>query len=229
MITATIYGDSVLKFIVYENGKYVINREHEQALCRRFDIQLRNLSRFGATLGSTLEGIQRDLAANPTPQYCVLEFGGNDCDYPWAEISQNPFDDHTCATPPDKFRTLYKKAIALVREAGSQPILTTLPPIMPDRYLTHICQPGLSRENILRWAGDVNVIYRWHEKYSLDIMRIAQEEGVDLIDLRAPFLSRRHLGGLICDDGIHPNRAGQKLIADAFAAFISAKQKQANN
>ena len=228
--TVTVYGDSILKSVLFEDGKYGINPEQERALSQRYSLTVRNLSRFGATLSSTLAGMERDLAAHPAPDYCVLEFGGNDCDYRWSDIAADPFGDHVCATPPEDFAFLYRKAIALVREAGSTPILVTLPPLMPERYLNHVCERDhLSRESVLRFLEEANTIYRWQEKYSGDAVRIARQENTELVDVRGKFLTRQHLGALICQDGIHPNRAGQRLVAEAFSDFIRQKRSSAQN
>ena len=66
--------------------------------------------------------------------------------------------------------------------------------------------------------GDANAIYRYQEKYSLAVERLARETDCPLVDLRSAFLEKRSLLPYLCEDGIHPNDAGQKLIHDALAA-----------
>jgi lysophospholipase L1-like esterase len=69
----------------------------------------------------------------------------------------------------------------------------------------------------------VNTIYRYQENYSRAIEKIAKEAEVDCIDLRGAFLSNRRIDDLLCEDGIHPNTNGQKVIEGAFMAFAEKR------
>ena len=110
----------------------------------------------------------------------------------------------------------------LIRAGGRIPVAVTLPPILSERYLRYICRDGLSRSRILRWLGDVEAISRWQASYSDMIRRMAAEEHIYLIDLRSAFLrSGRRTEDLLCEDGIHPSRLGQALIADTVRACLA--------
>ena len=112
--------------------------------------------------------------------------------------------------------------MSLIRGSGRSPVILTLPPIHSLRYLSFICRGGLSRENILRWLGDVDAIYRWQAMYSQMAEQIAREEGAELIDLRGAFLrDGRSPEELLCLDGIHPSRAGQALLHDTLCAALA--------
>ena len=100
-----------------------------------------------------------------------------------------------------------------------QPVMTTLPPIHARRYFSFFTRDGLSQENILLWLGDVEHIYRWHERYNGAVVQTAQECGVPLIDVRDAFLSVRRYGDLLCADGIHPNAKGHALIQKVLESF----------
>ena len=78
----------------------------------------------------------------------------------------------------------------------------------------------LNRDNILAWLGDKNKIYRFHERYSLLLGRLAREYGCRLIDLRAAFLEQWDVRPYYCRDGIHPNASGQKLLGESILAAI---------
>lgn len=219
----TIYGDSILKGILLENGRYRINREWEERFAQSSGTQIKNRSRFGCTIQKALGFIRRD-SQKPCEEgeYALLEFGGNDCDYRWSEIAAAPEAAHDCNTPPEQFMREYREAVRLVRESGRIPVMATLPPIHSERYLSFICRDGLSRENILAWLGDVEAISRWQEKYSAMVEEIAKAEGVRLIDLRGAFLrDERGLEALLCADGIHPSREGQGLIYDTLSAGVA--------
>ena len=143
----------------------------------------------------------------------MLEFGGNDCDYDWARISQNPVLRIQCKTPPEEFAALYREALALIRQSGRRPVAMTLPPIHSLRYLNFVCKNGLLKENLLRWLGDAGAIGRRQRLYSELALQVAREEQAEVIDLRAAFpQDETALAELLCEDGIHPNQKGQARI-----------------
>jgi lysophospholipase L1-like esterase len=149
----------------------------------------------------------------------ILEFGGNDCDFNWANISENPDGDHICNTPIELFKRTYRELIERVRNAGCRPILMNLPPIDPDKYFRNVSR-GLSAENILSFLGDIDRIYRWQEYYSLNVNVLAAECGIPLIDVRGAFLQEKNCFGLLCEDGIHPNEDGHAFISEAIGGEL---------
>lgn len=217
----TVYGDSILKGVVLEDGKYRMERGWEKRLAQEYGLEICNKAHFGNTLGRAMPQIEKDCAERAEGELAVLEFGGNDCDFDWAAIADDPDGSYVCKTPLTDFETLYRRAIRNVVNSGRTPIVLTLPPIHAQRYLDFICRNGLSKGNILRWLGDVEAIYRWQRDYSDTVSRIAADMGVRMIDLRRFFLrDGRSPEELLCDDGIHPSRIGQGLIFDAFSAAL---------
>ena len=218
----TIYGDSIMKGVVLESGRYKIGAKIESFASRMFS-RVFNRSRFGSTIDKGVEQLEKDLEKENIPRGVVLlEFGGNDCDFDWQAISDDPDKDRLPKTALSRFKALYRRAIELVRRAGATPVLANLPPISAEKYLAWICRDGLSRENILHWLGDENAIYRYQEMYCRTVEEIAEEENADLVDLRGAFLSDRKLDGYLCEDGIHPNANGQKLIMRAFQEYFES-------
>lgn len=216
-VNITVYGDSILKGVLFENGRYVLNRSWEQLLAETYGLTVRNRSHFGCTIEKALPALRRDSETPGSAQERVLlEFGGNDCDYDWAAIAEEPEGRHRCKTPPEQFAADYREAIRLVREGGRIPVAMTLPPIHSERYLSFLCRGGLSRANILRWLRDVEAIARWQAIYSDLVFQLSREEQTELIDLRSAFPREREaLEHCLCDDGIHPSRLGQELIFGA--------------
>ena len=224
MMNVTVYGDSILRGVRFQDGRYVIDRSWEERLAETFGLRITNRSRFGNTIGKAMPRIERD---SETPcaaeEYALLELGGNDCDYDWAAVSDAPDAAHECKTPPERFLEFYRRAIRLLKESGRKVVLATLPPVSSERYLRFLCRDGLSRENIVRWLGDVEHIYRWQESYSRMVDRLAREENVPIIDLRGAFLrDQRQPEALLCADGIHPSEQGQCLIFRTLSDFLAA-------
>ena len=220
----TVYGDSILRGVRFQDGRYVIDRSWEQRLAETFGLTITNRSRFGNTLTKAMPRIEQDSAARcDGEEYALLELGGNDCDFDWAAVADAPEAAHECRTPPKKFLAAYRRAIRLLRESGRRVILATLPPVNSERYLRFLCRDGLNRDNIVRWLGDVEHIYRWQESYSEMVERLAREERVPLIDLRSAFLRDfRRPEALLCADGIHPSMQGQDLIFRTLSDFARA-------
>ncbi len=216
-----VFGDSILKGIQLNpfSKKYQVdNHIGIDALSSRFSLQIENRSKFGCTLGKGYELLRKFLDSGFRCDAVVMDFGGNDCDFDWKAVSEDPTAEHSPHTPLALFVELYQKAIELVRRHGIVPILTTLPPLVPQRFFDWFCGK-YNRENILSWLGDINAIYRYQENYSRTVGKIAQAAAVPLVDLRGVFLRHRRIEGFFCEDGTHPNTEGQKLITGAFLEF----------
>lgn len=222
-----VIGDSVARGVVLngETEKYVLlkdcfaNRMEEEG-----GLIVRNLSRFGSTVTKGLETVKlhRDELGNY--DHVVLEFGGNDCDYNWAQISADPDGEHLPHTQPKVFTEQYARMIDEVRSAGSRPVLLSLPPINAQAYFSWFSR-GISGANILHWLGDVEHIYRWHEMYNLAVERLAASLEVPLADITTPFLESRDCPNLICRDGIHPNERGHELICRVLNGELARNRK----
>ena len=210
----TVYGDSILKGVLLENKRYVVNREWEQLFSRRFGCRISNRSRFGCTIRKALAVIRHDCGRGEGAKgLAVLEYGGNDCDFDWAAVAADPEGEYQARTPAGEFMDDYAQSIDLIRAGGGTPVVLTLPPIHSARYLDHICRGGLNRDNIVRWLGDVENITRWQADYSEMARRTAREKDVLCVDLRAAFPREpSELEKYLCEDGIHPSRLGQGLI-----------------
>jgi len=160
------------------------------------------------------------------PDFALIELGGNDCDFNWNEVAQNPDGDHEPKTPVSEYEKTIKQMIVTLREKGIEPVLTNLHPIDPVKYLDWITKDGTSKEAILKWLKDVFKIYRFQELYSLTINKISQQLNVRLIDIRKAFLKAGNLMELLCQDGIHPNEKGHEIMASCLTEYISDYKRE---
>ena len=103
------------------------------------------------------------------------------------------------------------RIIGRLVDCGIKPVMMTLPPINSDKYFNCITRDGKSRENILKWLGDVDVIYRYQEMYSDAVATLAHKLGVFCVDVREYLLGYNNLE-LVSADGIHPSAKGYELI-----------------
>src|SRR5699024_3194909 len=107
-------------------------------------------------------------------------------------------------TPLTEFRRLYQQLIEEICNNGGKPTILNLPPLDPKRYFEWISR-GLNKDNILKWLGDIEMIYRWQEMYNMEVMVLATRMNVPIIDIRSSFLKFNNYRDFLCDDGIHPN------------------------
>lgn len=220
-----VLGDSILKGIQVdpETKKYVTRNDIDvPALESRFGLQVRNDSHFGATVDKGKRLLDRLLNRQVNCDFLVMDFGGNDCNLRWEEVAAAPEGEHAPLVPLGEFVERYRELIREVKAAGIKPVLTTLPPLVPQRFFNWWCR-GLDQSAVMRWLGDVNNIYAWQENYSRAVEKLAVSEGVRLVDLRGAFLDHGHLEDLMCEDGTHPNSAGQALITKAFFGFAEQR------
>ena len=218
-----ILGDSIAKGLLFDaqRNRYAIAKENiGKQITQVIGNSVTNLSKFGCTV---TDGLARFEKQKDAPQDCktvLMNFGGNDSDFLWQEISAAPDELHKPKTPIDVFEQTYLKLIASVRKCGFTPILLNLPPLDHTRYFALISRE-LNADNILKWLGGTSAfIYRWHEQYNVAVHKIAQTANVKLIDIRSAFLQRRDYSRFLSDDGIHPNEEGYALIAEAVMQYL---------
>ena len=212
-----LFGDSVAKGVVFGRirKKYGGSKDcFADSIESEEHLAVTNYSKFGCTITKGRELLERHANELSSFDFVVFEFGGNDCDFDWHAIAENPEGEHLAKTPLDVFEREYREAIRFTRAHGGEPVLLTLPPIDAHRYFSWFTQ-GENADNILRWLGDIDRIYRWHEMYNLAVCRVAMLEHAFLLDVSSRFLERSHYEELLCDDGIHPNEKGHELILDS--------------
>ncbi len=226
METIAAFGDSVLKGVIYENEHYRVADTSFQKICEdSFGITVENKARFGSTItrGEKIFEKNLELIRECSGQYVILEFGGNDCDFNWKEISEDPDRKHLPMSTIDNFTSTYMEIINAIQDMGKIPVLLSLPPIDSSRYFRHISR-GLSGENILKWMrNDKQYITNWHERYNIEIFKMAINCQVPVIDITSIFLEKKNYSRYLCEDGIHPNEEGHKLIARAIEEHVKRK------
>jgi len=222
----SIWGDSILKGIILDktgNRYTVLKNNCVSRFAQETHTVITNHSSFGMTSEKALCRISKSIErTQPASNDIVLiEFGGNDCDYHWDKISADPSRQHDPKTPIKSFPGYLQTIINAFKVFSIEPILMTLPPLDPYRYFNWISQ-GLNKENILKWLGDINKIYRWQEAYNGIIVDTAQKNGLKLINVRNKFLVSDRFIERLCADGIHPNEAGHDTLLDAFLLYVQS-------
>jgi lysophospholipase L1-like esterase len=213
-IKVAVFGDSIAKGIILRSdlNKYgLINLDVNKILESQNNIEIDNYSKMGCTVTKGLSIVERHQDKLAEYDAVFLEFGGNDCDFNWAEVSDYPDKNHLSKTPIEEFVEKYTKIIDIIKEHKGNPIALSLPPLNPKKYFKWF-SARLNKRNIMRWLGDINMIYRWQEMYNLQVAELCNTLRVPFINMRGVFLQNNHYTDLLCEDGIHPNEKGHELI-----------------
>lgn len=212
-------GDSITKGVVLnEQNRYsAADQCFLDIISNELDLRIDNYGKFGCTVGYGNSVIERHATDIADSDYTFIEYGGNDCDFDWIKIAQDPHGEHKARTPLEEFTEELSSLVAKIKGLGSIPVLITLPPILSDTYFSFFSRSmsDEQKNNIKEWlGGDVGIITRWHESYNRALFQVANQTGTQIIDITTPFDTfRGDLTSLYCADGIHPNARGHKLIA----------------
>lgn len=223
--TIVVFGDSISRGVIYDEGKHrhaLLLENYANIVKERLHGVVFNAAKFGSTIVEGLQRLQDDVLKRK-PDIVLIEFGGNDCDFQWNEIAENPSGEYH---PNTECSTFYQLLTGLVGQLTSMniiPVLVSLPPLDPKKYFQWITKNSeKAKENILEYIGDISHIYSWHERYNAAILRVAEETKTRLIDLRSAFLQTDDYTSLICRDGIHPNKEGHRIIAEKILQYIES-------
>ena len=209
-----IFGDSIMKGIYYDGGRYRLCKEKLSAE----GSEIKNRSKMGATISQGLKAIENALPEISPGTVAILEFGGNDCNFNWAEVAEHPEGEHFCVTPMELFEKLYEKAVRELQKAGATVVLCTLPPISSPKFFDYLSS-GLSKSRIMEWLRDTDRLAAWQKDYSDAAARIAKRCGCGLIDLRSAAVSagwEQH----VCADGMHPDASGHGILRLTVEQYI---------
>ena len=220
MERAYIYGDSLLKATVPdEEMHYHFHLPEVMAQYPSDRLEVVNRAKMGATVTKGLSLVEHDVQRGMDARWALVAYGGNDSDFDWPAIADAPDQEHLPRTALPEFVEKLRCAARMLRDAGVQPVLMTLPPIDSARYFDFISRRS-DGQRILTWLGDVGRIYRHQELYSDTVAALAMSEGLPLIDVRRQFLPLRDLPRLIAADGIHLTMPGYRRLFDTLAAWV---------
>lgn len=218
-----VFGDSLMRGIVLGRDKKYTQLDNNcvSEVSRSIRIEIENKSVFGMTAPKALTRFFKSKNESFQKNAVLLEYGGNDCNFNWKAISENPEGEHLPATDPLLFEKNLIDMTTLIKQSGGSPVLMTLPPIHSERFLDWVCREGLNRENILKWLGDIEQIYRWQERYNRAIERVAYHTRTPLLDVRGAFLNIRNYAECLCEDGMHLNDLGHRMMAHFLIGFAN--------
>jgi lysophospholipase L1-like esterase len=92
-IDICVFGDSICKGVILqpESGRYEALNIDLNDLIGKSNINIKNYSMMGSAISKGLSVIKRHGRELYDYANIFLEFGGNDCDFLWNELSGNPY------------------------------------------------------------------------------------------------------------------------------------------
>lgn len=224
-----LLGDSIGRGVVLVNERYTLLKEGVAEICaEKLRLNLQNFSKMGSTVERGQQVLSQREDAIAAADITVLEFGGNDSDFYWQQIAERPREAHEPRTPIARFVEVYRSMIQRVRELGSQPVMISLPLMDGERFISFQTRDmsAPERQNVYDWLGHVERVRNYHDMYNLELFRLAAAERVQIIDITTPFLLSCDYQANLCADGIHPNAAGHKMMADWIAAETARRAER---
>lgn len=223
----TVFGDSIAKGIVFRDNRYQVAQDNVIALLERhYNVSIENTAQFGQTLRriNDRQLVQRylrriDETENNLAVFCI---GGNDCSFDWNSVQHTPSEAHTSATTPAEFFELLKENVSLLQSRGVHVMILNLPPLDSEEYFRKYITEKYDPERVMSFLKeDIANIYRHQEFFSLMLTKFALTNGCSLADIRSRFLWKNDMRELLCEDGIHLNERGQRVMAEAIVDEVS--------
>ena len=222
-----LFGDSIGKGVVHKKHEFLVTPNNAvKQFEEKYGVKVDNRSRFGQTI---VKAVKRKVFTDfvekmdaSVRHVAVIELGGNDCDFFWENVAKKPDGEHDAITPLKEFVEYYEKAITYLIKNKVTVVCCNLTPIDSERYFNNVIGKFCDKNKVLDYfKGDFNVIFRNHEAYSKAITDICGNYLIPVLDIRTPFLNVGDFTTLLCEDGIHPNEAGQQVLFDTVEKFIA--------
>lgn len=225
----TVFGDSILKGVITGEGipLFDVVKDNSLALAQRqLGFELDNQSVFGNTINKAQRKLIQYLKKGETCDFCIIESGGNDCDYDWNFINDSELQSFEPRVPLTEFLRILDEMVIFCRENKITPILMSMPPLVWDNWYEHICKQRNKNKILSFLNGNPNILYQNHEKYNLHLVKYAFEKNVQLVDMRMHFLEHPDYRTIMCADGIHPSKEGYEYMSKLWIKKIPELRKE---
>ncbi|MFY4776568.1 SGNH/GDSL hydrolase family protein [Metabacillus sp. RGM 3146] len=217
------FGDSLTRGVSLVKGRLRIIKKNYPYYLEEFlsnkksTITVINKGVFNDNSDFLLKRLEKDVIEE-NPDYVIILIGGNDCNFKWNEIVENPDLEHEAMVPIERYIENVKTMIGSMRESGITPVVTTLPTLDPVRYYKFLSNQYSS--SISHWICLAGGIEHWHGLYNDSLTKLADELNVEKIDVRTALKQAGSLQDLVSDDGIHLTSAGYRVLGKEISNFF---------
>jgi len=165
-------------------------------------VEVANAGVDADTAPLALKRLERDVLARK-PDWVVILLGTNDAGFfrPPNGVADTP------RVPVEEFEKTMREIVGRVRKAGAGVVLCTSLPMSGKYWLRDL---AAYKQNGLNYLV---------KQYADVTRRLAKEFGLPLAEVHEAFEKHAERDALI-PDGIHPNPAGQRLIADTLLPVL---------
>ena len=233
-LSLVVFGDSILKGVVtIPESKNLFDVTENDSLTlaqKKLGFELDNRSIYGNITSKGLVKLQKYLEKGGQADLCVIEFGSNDCDYDWnifAPGAQFPsFDTIPPKVQMNDYLANLEAMVKLCREHKITPVIMNLIPYICDKWFKTIAK-GHDQAAILQFLdGSAETLGKNQEIYYKALMDFVSKNNIQLIDAWKLFSKLDKQEKYMCDDGIHPNEEGYKLLADLWTEALPQIKKE---
>ena len=219
-----VFGDSILKGVItIPDSKSLFDVTENDSLTlaqKKLAFELDNRSIYGNITSKGLIKLQKYFEKCGSGEieaadFCVIEFGSNDCDYDWGTLVQK--------VPLEDYLKNLEEMVALCRANKVTPLMMGLIPYVCDDWFKTIIK-GHDEAAILDFLGGSpetlgknQLIYKNAQK------DFVEKNKVQFLDPWELFAGHPEL---MCYDGIHPNEKGYQVLSEGWVNFLSNVQKE---
>ena len=214
-----VFGDSILKGVITipNSGKLFDTTENDSLTLAQKELgfELDNRSIYGNITSKGLLKLQKFFDKGESADFCVIEFGSNDCDYDWGTLVQK--------VPLEDYLANLTAMVKLCREHKVTPLMMGLIPYVYDDWYQTIIK-GQNEAAILDFLGGSSETLGKNQLiYKNAQADFVQKNNVQFLDPWTIFEGHKEL---MCYDGIHPNEKGYELLSKAWIKFLSEVKKE---
>lgn len=214
-----VFGDSILKGVItIPESKNLFDVTPNDSLTlaqKELDFELDNRSIYGNITSKGLVKLQKFFEKGGSADFCVIEFGSNDCDYDWGTLIQK--------VPLGQYLENLAQMIKLCRDNKVTPLMMGLIPYVCDDWFKTIIK-GQDEAAILNFlGGTAETLGKNQLIYKNAQAEFVQKNNVQFLDPWTIFEGHKEL---MCYDGIHPNEKGYELLSKAWINFLSQVKKE---
>ncbi len=214
-----VFGDSILKGVITipDSGKLFDVTENDSLTLaqKKLGFELDNRSIYGNITSKGLVKLQKFFDKGETADFCIIEFGSNDCDYDWGTLIQK--------VPLAGYLENLKQMVNLCRANKVTPLMMGLIPYVCDDWFKTIIK-GQNEAAILNFlGGTAETLGKNQLIYKNAQADFVKENNVQFLDPWELFQGHKEL---MCYDGIHPNEDGYVKLSDAWVSFLSQVKKE---
>ena len=214
-----VFGDSILKGVITipNSGKLFDTTENDSLSLAQKELgfELDNRSIYGNITSKGLIKLQKFFEKGGESDFCIIEFGSNDCDYDWGTLVQK--------VPLAEYLENLAAMVKLCREHKVTPLMMGLIPYVCDNWYQTIIK-GQNEAAILDFlGGSSETLGKSQLIYKNAQADFVQKNNVQFLDPWTIFEGHKEL---MCYDGIHPNEKGYELLSKAWIKFLSEVKKE---